>query len=1345
MKLNILFAVLLILATISFAQSGENRIDRPWEDGLMWEKNNPYIYFLNINSALNSPLCTGSAVGTPIVGVASTVPCSSLVYLSMTNDEVPLYTGAMDYSLDVMELEDTLELTEGQTEIYEKINLALQAREDAASEKKTAEDELTQALAEMPSEAAVGAGSGCGVGGGIGAIAGAGAVGVGAIPGAIGGCIVGSVFGAALGVVGGSTNLITSSVDSVDAYFNYGNYWKSAMDNSLEAFELSLDKADNAINLAMQKHDDVMFTGICDEDYPGSFEICGNLSSAYSVIENKVPEGSYGKYITLGGYKENISEEVWNDIPNMTLYYPAMELIWAEDGIVNMYTSLDTEGQKAIEDADDIYNQHKSDAADAKKDVNAKYNKLKGENLQKITVPVAVGSIDPERIGAINERYDTIEDEKEDADRLYADAKDMVDSDWKQGYLKNATIMMYSAKETYDSLDEKIELLLDDAELAVEQARDEAQEKISEAEAQESTMGTSGKDNLADARSALSKGDSASKLGDQYEKYVEALTYAQNALGDKSYYEEQEIELKKIEIEELISKAKDDGIDVTSEEKELDILDPNAPDIMHRLNSLKERILGKAEMQYLYLQDEHDELYDMLTTAGADDLLDDMEAAETGIVFSGRVDYEQGLGRLKGLASAYEDIREDFEENLEDMNNLVANSIVTDPSLVIGKVNIDEPTDLTLNVLFVNKKDYAGTDVEVRVEVPGKFKFDYFDITKGAEDVVGLSTTGYKLDITLDSIDAFETKSVTFEKSQVLATTKSEEESAVGLGDGSAKVEKSIVFDLEAENVYVAIPESWATGVSIDGISANRPLSKGVHTLSMSYNVEDAYTEERGETIAEYTGETETTVSYSITVTPNVELDSVPVIVDIGNTEQLTDVDISCVEYACDVEGTKVEIFNVNENSPATVQVSYTVSDLENYVRTELDKFSGVIEPDLVALYESAESFYSLGNYKLALTKMEELKDKSSDIEKDKSKLMRKYSDLRRDIENELDDLESAVSKADELDAGNSSMIDLFESRDEELSGILGETGNISSSSAYSEIQDAVDTLEKVDRNWLKKQTKSYLKEATKKLEDYREEFVEYDNDTADDMLENLEHDINVLAATQNAESAVVVIADIEALEGILDGLENELYVETEELRIEFQALKDEMEALLSHYSIEQKTAKGTSIENIFSISESSVTRIISDIEKNIGEKPNDYIENRMEDLEDKKEGIDKILSEAETQAKGKLNSIKSVYAAKSEGFSEDDKTYISGQILEAEQMISAGNYAGAVKKGDAVIDLINETEVQDNTFLILLLASLVVVAVVIVYMIRQQKPKKPKIKLEKEIKQEEKKEKKKD
>ncbi|NYZ76826.1 hypothetical protein H0O02_00760, partial [Candidatus Micrarchaeota archaeon] len=538
--------------------------------------------------------------------------------------------------------------------------------------------------------------------------------------------------------------------------------WKSAMNNALDALELSMEKADESVNGARSELDVLERAGLCDDDYAWQpHDACTNISEAISIIDSGTYEGTYGKYNILQVYRHNISEAVWEDVPNMALYYPAMEILWAEDGVANTFEALAENGKNAKMEAEGIYRQYESGADAARQYAEEKYDELEENKPEKIDAAVALSSPDASRIGTIAERYETITDEKENADKAYGSAKGMFADEWMQGYLKFATIGVSSSKESYEAIEANIDLLLEDAQQVVDNARSDAEDKINEAASRETTIGSAGKEKLEDARNAFEKGDRAAALGDKYVYYMEAAGLAAAALGEKSFAQESDVQLKIAEIEDLLNRAEGDGINIAGEKAELEMLKNNRelPDIISRLDSLKARIVGKAKIIFGGLEEQREELLQKLRLADADDLIVQMQDAERGIIVNGRVDYGNGLGRLAWLRSEYESIEEQLEGDFEAMNDVVANSIVTDVSLVVGKVRIDGPTDITLNALFKNTNDYAGEDVEVSVPLPGKFQFDYFDITEGAEDVSGLSSGGSELLITLISLGPYETKS----------------------------------------------------------------------------------------------------------------------------------------------------------------------------------------------------------------------------------------------------------------------------------------------------------------------------------------------------------------------------------------------------------------------------------------------------------------------------------------------------------------------------------------------------------------------------------------------------------
>jgi hypothetical protein len=1315
-RLNTILAVLLVISTFSFAQGVENRINRPWNESLTWEQNNPFVTFYSFEQILDSPTC-----------ITNPASCSALYLKSYLYENVPLYDYQMNYSLETLDLDSSAKLGSIPDEISEKIELAKENQVEGSEKIKAAEDDIYRALGEIPGEAVGGFVGGCTVG--ALALMGVGTVTlpvVGTVAGSLVGCIGGGLIGAIGTTLIGSADAFASSLNAMEALYEYGNYWKATMDYALDALEMSLDEADNSVNNLIVTYNEMQGTGICDEDYSWEpRDACLDISTAITAIETGDTEVNYGKYNTLLGYGSNISEEVYNHVPDMSLYYPAMELVWADDGVVATFDSLDEHGKDAIEEADRIYADTKTEADDSKTLFDEKFSGLEDERLDLIMDSTILEELGQERMkGSIAERYSSIQEQKEEAEKAYADAQSSYNFR-EHGYLKYATNNISAANSLYESLNEEIDLLEEDAKDLVSDLKLEAQQEINSASARLASLGITDYQ-LDEAESELAAGNSADSLGERYVHYANAKQLASIAAGEWTLSDAVEVQSLIYEIESLIERAETDGLNVAGEKGELELLKSNtgSADIMLRLTSLKNGIISKAGIVYGDLETKRRILLDKLTLAGEDELIGRMQTAEVGIVFNNMINYEYGLGKLGALRATYDGIEEELEADPEIDAKAVSAGIVTDVSLAIDRVKIDEPTDVLLNIIFKNTRDYWGEDVEVAVPLSGDFQFDYFDITEGAEEVTGLRTERNVMYITLGFVDSYDMKSVTFENSDVLARTVSEESSAEGLGDGSAKVEESTTFDLYVSEVYVEVPEYGATDVRIDNLGANRPLSKGIHTITRSYTDYNAYSEERSDATSINLG-TETKMEYSITITPNIDLDSVPVFIDLEENDYLSDVSVSCSGYSYTDEdnpqGHMVEIYNLVEGHSATIGVSYTVSELDDYVNEEFSKIEGISsEPEVVSMVENARNMIAFGDYTSALLKIEEIKKKIAEIDKSKSKLVKKHSELVRDINAELRDLEAALNKANET---NHSLIDRFETRKAELEEILNASA-ISSSSLLSEIQYAIDELEKIDKNWLKKQVSTFKKDATKELNNYRKEFFGFDNATAVKLLDTLEHDINVLAATEKAEDAVNVVIGLEEAENVLGNLEAEKLISIEELRIEFEGLRDDVEETLEKYSSESGSAKGTGVEQLFTVKDSSVTKLISDIEKNIGVKSNDYIEKKMEDLGELDRKMQDALSGEKSAAERKLYTIKSVYNEKRDSIPENDQEYISGQIGEIEILLSHGQYANAIAKSDNLIERIDEAIEEDSNFIFLLVASVLVLAMVIIYMIRQQKPK---------------------
>jgi len=1127
--------------------------------------------------------------------------------------------------------------------------------------------------------------------------------------------------------------------ESVDCFFSdfsaleLDDRWKSAMNSAVESLELSADNATETVGNARAEYNKLKDAGLCEDRYtwnPGNS--CRELQNAINAIDSGDEGSVYGK---INGMRKNIDEinkQVWESKgPNMSLYYPTMEMIWDEDGIVPLYSDLTAEGEAALGEAEDIYDGIKHDADDLKEETDNGFASLKSNNLDVITESkISEGVVEALESGAgtIAEKYEEFGDAKETADGLYEDSIDA----YTDGDIADATIGMDDAKTTYEALD--AEAIVADAEAVVLDKKEEADEAIENAESyiEENDLGAEARAMLADAEEKRDEADSSTILGDRYLLYKEAAEIANSVAGGKTADEELSYSALVAEIEGLLSDAEKDLIDVADLRLELDYVKTAKPaNCVSRLESIKLEIVERAELAYGYLQNERDVLYDKLVAAGADNLLSELEDSERGLVYNGKIDYLEAVGDLKTLGEEYERIAGLLEDDEHAANDAIANQLVVETSLLIGDIKIDDRTDVTYVVTVMNPKSYGGYEIEVRVPINGEFSFMYSDVVSGSEDLLNVRTEGSSMYLLFGEIDAFEREVVSFEKSAILARTRSIETEAVGLGDGTARVDETILFELDINDEVVEVPSEYS-GALIDGLDPNRPLREGIHSMTNSYIEYDAYTETRTDAVVSGT-DTRATVSYEITINPEIDLIEVPVFADIGTDEYISDVSIECGMYDCVKQNNggnyAITVYGLMEGLSATVSISYSINNLDDYITLELDRYRSSKEAEIQQLIDEAEAYLLAGNNEAALQKLEEIKKKVSELEKEKAKLLKKYYELVRKINNEIEDLGNALTKSEELGIENNTEVMKLETRKQTLEDELSKV-NISDDSTKDEIQSAVDDLEKIDMNWLEKEVTAISKQAGKDFENYKKEFAEYENANATSLMKQLETDINVLLATDKATDMVIVISDLEKVSDLLEKLEGEKLIELESMQMEFDDLKDTAEALLVRYESEYNDAKKYGMDSIFPITPKSVSTLLSQTEKLIeSEDIAGAAHNIEEEIPEKIEKMQDTLKLISSNAYRKLDEIDYELEIKRGEFSGEQIAEIEKMKSDVEASLSAGSYVQAIKKAGDAITYIKNTKGKGNTALYLVLASLLIVAALGGYLIYQKK-KKPKMRM---------------
>lgn len=1151
-------------------------------------------------------------------------------------------------------------------------------------------------------------------------------------------------FGGAVGTIGGPMGVLVGCVANmfllmpelevehaqvVTALEEYNPHWTEAMDNAVGALELSVDNAAETVGNSRKTYNKLKEAGLCDDDYtwePGAS--CKKLENAINTIDSGDEGSVHGRINNVYKNIQKLEEQLKE--PNTTLYYPTMEMIWGEEGVVPVYSDLTAEGESAFAEAEDIYDEITDEIEELRGDITDASATLEFHELDSITeskTTEGVAAALEAGAGTIAEKYEEFENAKESGDELYEDAKDSKTA----GDVADATIGMDDAKEIYESLD--AESIIDDAESVVLDKKEEADDAIENAELyiETNNLGTEASGLLDTAKEKRDDADSSKILGERYVFYVEAIELANSVSDERTVEEEIAYERLVEEVETLLAGAETDGIYVADLGEEFEYIETTNPaNAESWLKTIKGEIGERARLAYGYLQGERDELYERLAAAGADDLLDDLEDAERGLVYGGRIDYLGAVGNLKILAEKYDEIADDLEIDEQKRNDALANQLVVETSLLIGDVKIDDATDVTYVISVMNPKSYGGYEIEVRVPLKGEINFMYSDAVSGSEDLLNVRTEGKNMYLLFGEIGAFEREVVSFEKSAILARTRSIETEAVGLGDGTAKVDETVVFELDIDDGTIEIPYGYS-GILIDGLDPNRPLTEGVHSMTGSYTEYDAYTEARTDAVVGGT-DTEATISYDITVEPAIDLVKVPLFADIGTDEYVTEVSIDCGIYDC-VEQSNggaytITVYDLMEGLSAVVNVDYTVSNLDDYITLQLNKYRNSEELEIQELVDEAESYLLAGNNGAALQKLEELKKKYSEIEKEKAKLLKKYYELSRKINNEIEDLETALAKSEELGITNNSEVMKLETRKQSLENELLEI-NVSDDSTKDEIQSAVDDLGKIDMNWLKKEVTAISKQAGKDFEDYKEEFAEYDNANATSLLKQLETDINVLLATDKATDMVIVISDLEKAGNLLAQLESGRIIKLENLQTEFDDIKDTAEALLVKYESEYNDAKKYSMESIFPVTPKSVSSLLSKTEKlvedeNIREASHN-IEKEIPEVNEKMQDTLKLLS---SNAYRKLDEIDYELEIKRAEFSGEQIAQIEKMKTDAEAALSAGDYVLAIKKAGEAINYIKDTKGKGNTALYLVLASLLIVAALGGYLIYQKK-KKPKMK----------------
>ena len=1116
------------------------------------------------------------------------------------------------------------------------------------------------------------------------------------------------------------------------ACISYDANWKTTMSNSVDVLAYSLDNVSSALGQANTSFERISYAGLCDSDYHGAAKsYCNNITDAFASITSGSLEGGYGSYNILMLKKEEIKDETWKQMPNMENFSNAVNFIWQKDNVMDKLIYIREESAKAENIASSEFLSYELNANTKKKESEALFNQLKNNKAKQITeaVSVTTGIHGSSSLGTIAERYNEADRLIDNASKFYNSASSKSSATFLRGYRKQSIEEMKQAYAVYNYLASELVTLESDAEAVVKKQKLDAENAIhaTESSIMDEPAGSEARKYLLEASNYLEYGKTAAALGDAfafYEKAEQNAKIAKSKTGATQFTKDVYRATLEKELEALILAAKKDKIFFAGDDVEFSELKSHTEVwVTNRMKALQEDILSRAKNRYGYLEQRRKELLQMISLADgeADDLLTTIQGAEKNLFdSSGSIVYKNAIGQLLTLEEKYLDVEKSLNYSLR---NITANSMLKTTSLFIDKIELDKKSNITFNIQLINPKAYGAKNVPVKVGVADGLALLYSDIKKGQENISTVLNEKNQLLLFISEVRPYSTYSIRFEKEAILASTTKESTQAEGLGDGTAKIRKTIDFDLEMDTYSFKAPDELQN-TKIDGSEKITFLKRGKHTLTAEYIVEDAY-DLTVEKVRVFPIGLNSKMEYEIVLLPRIALDKVIVFVDTGNDDRISSLSVYSLSgaQASDKKSVEagrynIEVKGLQKNQTTRIFVGYLIENSSSYVNekiTEMEKAN--LSVAVKKIISDAKNAANSSNWTGALEKLKEAEKEIEKEKKENNDNLRKAEDLKKDIEKEFEQLSSALSVVSNKSI-NSSFISKLQARAVHLEKTLNGSKNLNAS-------DALNELGGIDRNWLKKELTEFRKSVTKEYNELKATFINNGNFTTPVEFLNLESALNSLEAGNSAEYVPDVLEKLGIVQELVKNGQQNQQTKRNQMENSFDSLKKELRSLLSDYKKQYSAAKGSEIEQIFTYDSTQIEAEIKALESAVG-KTSISFEPKFNALNETNSAIKAFMDNLKKESERKLRTVEELFNSTRQTLPVDAAGKISKSIESMKTAIASGNYVAAIKSGNLILSDLQKARNKDDTLLwILGITAIAIVLVAVFYMHREKERKK--------------------
>lgn len=1104
----------------------------------------------------------------------------------------------------------------------------------------------------------------------------------------------------------------------------YDGYWKVTMTESANILEYSIKSMYNSKKKLNKSFDEIVRMGLCDKDYYDSGKKeCVEVYAALETINSKSIEGNNGKYNLALLKKNEIADELTTYMPKMENYSSIINFIWSKKGIMTNFDELEKKVDKSKKSSISRYQELKLNSTIQKKKVENKEKQLRKENLEKITKAVTRDTVVGGNFaGSISNRYELLNKKMKNASTHFELGKKYGKTNNIRGHYKNAINEMKQSVQMYSSLDLELDILEEDAKKVVLSKKKQAEKEINGVQ---NLLETELTNNLArsylnSAKGLYGNGSKEKKLGNQFEFYIEAEKYAKIAkvnTGNTQYAGKIEQQSRQEKLGTLIKNAEKDGLIFPGDKEEFTELKNQKENwVKQRMENISHNIISRAKNRFGYLEDWRKEIKNRINLADGEvnDQLIEMEKIERGLITNDKIDYTSAIGKLQMLETSYRSI--DSIVNIS-MVNITANSLTKLTNIFIEEVKIDEKTNITLYIRIENKNNYGAKKVPVKLTVPVGFELLYSDITHGKENVSTIFVNKKsEFIIVFNEIRPKSRYTIIFEKEKILAKSTKEKTVSQGLGDGSARIEKKIDFELETDIDRLQIPKHMKN-TKVDGKESYGSLEKGKHTLEARYVLGGAY-ELKKEKLKTYMLGLNSKVEYELVLKPKIDLDKVKVFVNTGFDERINNVKIYSITGE---EGGRVlniapgyysTVFKkLDANRTTRIFVSYRIANTTDYIKKRLEDFEkGNYSDSIRSAIGKVKGAVEQNSWSEALNKLKEVDKMIEQKRKNDGKNNKKIKELRGEITDELNQIANVIASAKNKST-NHTFISKLLAREKELIRVINE-------SYGKESTEELNILDKVDRKWLGKELTVFRKEMFKEYNSLAERYVSLGNRT--DEFNLFENALHALEVSGNIEYVPDILENIAKIKKFVNSKEEEREIEKKRTKESFLRIKNDIIPTISSYKKQLSAAKGTDIENIFTYNVNAVESDLKNIEKMI-DRGSDVTE-ELRKINKTKNNMNAFLNSLKKESKGKLNTVDALFNKQKEKLQKDISGKIEKRLKTMKNLINSGNYVAAIKAGNSILSELQSAK-TDNSHAIWLfgLTATGILIVVLAYFFKQR------------------------